>query len=69
MQNGTDFICDKCGGEAGNGGVRDCVVVSDLNLESGLVVNYHFCRENKCDKKLLRSSMLTAYLERQGEDE
>lgn len=69
MQTGSRFECDNCGGDAGNGGVNDCVVVADLERgaegnPTGHVVNHHFCRANGCDKKLLRKAIMGAYRER-----
>ena len=37
-------VCDDCGGSAGNGGVTDALVVSDLDFGTGKIVNLHFCR-------------------------
>ena len=52
MQDG-EAVCDRCGGDAGNGDLLSCVVVSDYVEETGMVLNMHFCRANKCDKKIL----------------
>lgn len=61
MQVSGKFKCDNCGGSAGNGGVQDCIIVSDLNSDSGAVINHHFCRAHKCDKEVLREAVLRAY--------
>lgn len=62
------FECDRCGGDCGNGGVASCVVVSDIDPDAGLVVNYHFCRENRCDKKVLSKANRKHYLEQKEKD-
>lgn len=45
------YLCDRCGGDAGNGGVFDALVVSDLKTDDGSVVlNLHFCRSSWNDE-------------------
>lgn len=46
-------VCDKCGADCGNGGVIDCVVVSDLDAENNTVRNLHFCRDREQDGKTI----------------
>lgn len=63
---GTDIHCDSCGEDVGNGSVTNCVVVSDLVRETGMVRNLHFCRQydeakgkdTGCSVKLLRPAIL-----------
>lgn len=72
MRVGDKFFCDKDGTDCGNGGVVDCVVVSDIT-EEGAVINRHFCRDKKdedgkithhgCDKKVLNTTHLKYYIE------
>lgn len=38
------YRCARCGADCGNGSVYDCVIVSDLDVENGVVVNMRFCR-------------------------
>lgn len=47
VTTGADGLtsCDRCGGTAGNGGVVDAVVLSDLDHATGGIVNLHFCRQ------------------------
>jgi hypothetical protein len=45
--------CDRCGTDVGAGGLDTCIIVSDLSAETGVVVNMHFCRENRCATKVL----------------
>lgn len=55
MQSDGSFECDRCGADCGNGGVLDCVVVSDLDLDNpGHVANYHFCRDREEDGKKIK---------------
>lgn len=55
-------VCDRDGTDVGNGGVDLCVIVSDLDSDNrGMVHNYHFCRENGCDKKVLSARNLEHY--------
>lgn len=73
MPDGS-YQCDKDGWDCGNGGVVDCVVVSDITEEGG-VINRHFCRDVKdedgkithhgCDKKVLNATHLKHFLETQ----
>ena len=65
-----EFECDSCGASCGNGGVGQCLVVSDLDLDEGRVVNLHFCRDHLdgekkvkgCATKLLAPKNLAHYL-------
>lgn len=57
--------CARCGANIGNGGIDLCLVVSDLDPEvPGMIRNLRFCRENKCDRKVLTSAN-TAYWDEQ----
>lgn len=64
-------VCDKCGSDCGNGGVLDCLVVSDLDEENNTVRNLHFCRDREgegktikgCAKKVLSPANLKHYEE------
>lgn len=49
-------VCDRCGESCGNGGVIDCLVVSGLDPENeGMVLNFHFCRDDKDEEgKVIR---------------
>lgn len=38
------YTCARCGADCGNGSVMECVIVSDLDAEHGIVVNMRFCR-------------------------
>lgn len=67
MLTDGSHACDNCGADVGNGGVSECVVVSDLKPgERGMVTNYHFCRDREedgkeikgCERKLLRPSVM-----------
>lgn len=44
LQANGQAICNDCGGPAGNGGVADALVVSDLDFGTGNIVTLHFCR-------------------------
>lgn len=67
------FECDKCGWDCKNGAITECVIVSDIDAETGLVINMHFCRDVKdedgkithkgCAKKILSKSNTEHYLE------
>ena len=65
----TEFECDRCGGSAGNGSVLECLVVSRLDEAGTGVENLHFCRENKCDTKVLSKANLAHYLEQRAAEE
>jgi hypothetical protein len=72
----SEFRCDKCGGDCGNGGVASCVVVSDIDPDTGMVVNYHYCRDREedgekikgCDKKVLSAANRKYYLEQKEKE-
>lgn len=76
MSQISEFRCDRCGGDCGNGGVFDSLVVSDMDAASGRVVNLHFCRTRYdqetgakitgCDSVLLKKADLAYYLEENG---
>lgn len=64
--------CDSCGQDVGNGGVRECAIVSDLDPDrEGHIRNLEFCRDREdggklvkgCSRKLLRPSILNDYEE------
>lgn len=64
--------CDRCGTDVGNGGVLQCVVVSDLDPDDpGMVRNLHFCRDRDeggklvkgCARKVLSPANLKHYEE------
>lgn len=67
--------CDRCGFDLGNGGVANCVVVSDLDPDRpGMVRIFEFCRDHRdengedvrgCNHELLSPSMLKHYTESQ----
>jgi len=70
------YVCDRCGGDCGNGGVYDCLVVSDMKVgEGGVhVLNLHFCRTQHdgngkrtkgCDDVILSTTNLKSFLETQ----
>jgi hypothetical protein len=40
-------ICDRDGWDVKNGAITECVIVSDIDEETGLIVNMHFCRDVK----------------------
>lgn len=70
--------CDGCGWDVGNGGVRQCAIVSDLDPDNeGHVRNLEFCRDREdggkmvkgCSRKLLRPSILTNYEESRVDQE
>lgn len=72
MAQNSDFRCDRCGEDCGNGGVHDSLVVTDMDLLNGLVVNLNFCRTHYddegnevpgCDQLILPAEYMTAYLE------
>lgn len=46
-------LCDRCGLDVGVGGLDTCIVVSDVDATTGVVVNMRFCRENHCATKVL----------------
>lgn len=66
--------CDRCGWDCDNGSVLICAIVSDIDEETGLVRNLHFCRDvadaegkvthKGCARKLLSPSMLKAHIDR-----
>lgn len=51
---GESFVCDKCGADVENGGVFSALVASDIDMESGAVVNYHWCRDRVVDGKKIK---------------
>lgn len=70
----TEFRCDRCGGDCGNGGVTESLVASDVDDDNpGMVVNHHFCRDQVdedgkvikkgCRNKVLSAANLKYYLE------
>lgn len=72
-QHGEKYVCDRDGVDVGNGGILEAVVVSDINEETGMVVNLHFCRDQKdeegkiirkgCSRKILSPSNIQHYRE------
>lgn len=76
-QTNEKFVCDRCGESAGNGGVFDSLIISDIDTDTGQVVNLHFCRtrydsEGKktkgCDEYILTVKDVEHYLSSRGED-
>lgn len=72
----SEYLCDKCGGDCGNGGVVACLVVSDLDHDNeGMVKNYHFCRDREeddktvkgCASKVMSAANLAFHLEKTEE--
>lgn len=69
---GNEHKCDGCGADLQGGGVVNALIVSDIDEESGLVVNYEFCRTREedgkkvkgCRDKLIRPQYLASFLER-----
>lgn len=70
------YLCDRCGGDAGNGGVFESLVVSDIKADEGgvQVVNLHFCRTRHeedgtrtkgCDEAILSARNLENFHGRQ----
>lgn len=69
--------CDRCGADVDNGGVANCVIVSDLDPDRpGMVRNLEYCRDRPgpdvdggiikgCSRKLLSPSMLRHHTARQ----
>jgi hypothetical protein len=69
--------CDRCGIDVRGGGVANCAIVSDIDLDSpGAVRTLEFCRDHPdpddpdttvkgCARKLVTPSMITHYTERQ----
>jgi hypothetical protein len=56
---GEVFVCDRCGADVGNGGVDTCLIVSDWDPDTdNRVHNYHFCRANKCDRRVMTTTNL-----------
>lgn len=73
-KSGT-HVCDRCAQGCGNGGVMECLVVSDLDPETGHVRNLHFCRDHEdkdgnkvkgCDSKVLSARNMQHYREVHG---
>lgn len=50
MQNADGTVCDKCKVDCGNGTLYQCMVVSRLNVEDGIVENFHFCEDVRDDE-------------------
>lgn len=72
------YECDRCGADCGNGGVRDCAIVADLDPDNeGHVRNLHFCRDREedgrkikgCARKLLSATNLKHREESRGRTE
>lgn len=69
------YVCDRCGGDCGNGGVHDALVISDMKTDDGLqVINLHFCRAQTdadgkrvagCDSSILTPRNMEHFLEAQ----
>ena len=59
----SEFVCDGCGADCGNGSVFNCLVVSDIDAEKMLVKNLHFCRSvYKADGELVKEGCAVALL-------
>lgn len=59
----SEFVCDRCGGDCGNGSVHYCSVLSVLDNETNTVVNRHFCLDREEDGKKVKgctSKLFTA---------
>lgn len=73
MNSLTSYSCDRCGGDCGNGSVVDCLVIMDVNNDTGMPVQYHFCRDTVdedgkvakkgCARKLLSVTNLAHFHE------
>jgi hypothetical protein len=50
----SEYVCDRCGGDCGNGSVHYCTVVSQLDRETNTVVNRHFCEDREEDGKKIK---------------
>lgn len=62
--------CDNCGHTEENAGIVNFLMVADLNpAKPGTVENLHFCRKNKCDRKIRRAAVLTRYTQRNESSE
>jgi hypothetical protein len=58
------YMCDRCGGSAGHGGVMDAAALIDMVFnEDGSAIprNYHLCRVNGCATAVLSPANLPAY--------
>lgn len=70
LRSDGSYRCDRCGADAGNGGVTESAVVSDVY--GGAVRVLHFCRKptkgapHGCAGRLLSASILANYTEAQG---
>lgn len=61
--NLNEYACDKCGASVGNGSVAQALVVADLDVGNGQVINLHFCRTRYEDNKKVKGcaeSIMTA---------
>jgi len=59
--NAGTVVCDKCGGDCGNGSPFQCMIVSRIN-EAGHVDTFHFCEGREEDGKKVKgcaSSIMT----------
>lgn len=73
-QVGDKFVCDGCGRDLDNGSLANCVVISALDLETGLAYTLHLCLDYEVDDKTVRgcagktltAARLADYLERKG---
>ena len=68
----SKFLCDGCGKDLNNGSLMHCIVVSRMDMETGMVENLHFCiteeKTKGCAEKLLTSAKLKNYSDRKKTD-
>lgn len=51
-------VCDRCGADAGNGGISYAITAQDYRPESGQVFVYHFGRACGCAEAILTPATL-----------
>lgn len=59
------YRCDRSGRELVNGGVQECIIVTDLDPATDNTTTrvLHFCREDGCAGKVLSARNLADYKE------
>lgn len=56
---GHTVLCDRCGGDCGNGGVTECATVTVLN-DQAEVETLHFCYRASNGRERCAARVLTA---------
>jgi hypothetical protein len=71
LQDGT-VVCDRCGGDVGNGSITDCVIVTALTTSRDIVA-MHFClvsddTHERCATRVLTAKATADLVRRNGDE-